>query len=151
MCFDSRASKVTLSFIAVTLFSVWIIPPVSAASSSFDGIYKGKVQMIEAGQAGQEFLAPATLVVMPDLKSAILTASFPWRKTGALSTAIRGQMSGRTFTGVSKGKFQTGAYLYAVRVTITFGDGTAAVRATPINEPGWIRTESKTMLFRKVK
>ncbi|MEO7165829.1 MAG: hypothetical protein ABI016_02205, partial [Chthoniobacterales bacterium] len=97
----------------------------TAFGSDFDGVYKGKIQILEGTQRDRKFWAPSTLVVMPDLKSAILTTTFPWRSSGALSAAIRGEMSGRTFTGVSKGKFQTGAYHYAMRYTIKFGDGTA--------------------------
>ncbi len=123
----------------------------SGADTGFDGIYRGKMQIVEASQGGREYLAPTTLVVMPDLKSAIMTTTFPWRKTGALSTAIRGEISGRTFTGESKGKFQTGAYHYAMRYVIKFGAGTAAVRAEPLNLPSWSRVDTKTIIFRKVK
>ena len=121
-----------------------------AVYAGYDGVYKGETKIYLASRGGEPYQAAATLVMMPDLKSAIATTTFP---NGAMSQAIRGSMSGNTFIGRSEGKWQAGAYNFAMNYRIKFVGDKAIIDAVPVHDASWAKNANRRheiKVFRKV-
>jgi hypothetical protein len=135
------------TFLSVILFGATTM---EVCEAGYDGIYKGESEILLASRGGKPYHAPSTLVMMPDLKSAIATTTFP---NGALSQAVRGSMSGNTFIGRSEGKWQAGAYNFAMNYRIKFVGDKAFVDAVPVHDAYWAKDANrrhKIKVFRKV-
>lgn len=115
-----------------------------------DGIYTGTMGMQLDTPKGKNlnYKAKAKLVVMPDGKSAILTAQHP---DGVVSLAIRGAFKGNVFYSASKGKLDYGGYHWGMNWDITFNakEGTAIVHGKAMNLPKWAKDDDDRYIFRK--
>lgn len=97
---------------------------------------------------GKEYPAPARFVVMPDLKSALLTAQHPG---GVLTVVMRGRMRGAVFLAESEGRLDYGGYHQAMKWDITFDQkaGTAVLHGKAKNIPKWAKDDDLRFTFRK--
>ena len=120
-----------------------------ADTLGIDGIYKGTMGMQLDVRKGQEFKAPAQLVLMPAGDEALLSAQHP---TGVVVAVMRGDIRGRTFYGESKGREDFGGFQYGMAWDIVFDAkaGTAVIHGKPKNKPKWAFDDDFKYTFRKV-
>ena len=120
-----------------------------ADTLGIDGIYKGTMGMQLDIKKGQEFKAPAQLVLMPAGNEALLSAQHP---TGVVVAVMRGEIRGRTFYGESKGREDFGGFQYGMAWDIAFDPkaGTATIHGKPKNKPKWAFDDDFKYTFRKV-
>ena len=120
-----------------------------ADALGIDGIYKGTMGMQLDIKKGEEFKAPAQLVLMPAGDEAMLSAQHP---TGVVVAVMRGQIRGRVFYGESKGREDFGGFQFGMAWDIAFDAkaGTAIIHGKPKNKPKWAFDDDFKYTFHKV-
>ena len=120
-----------------------------ADTLGIDGIYKGTMGMQLDIKKGEEFKAPAQLVLMPAGDEAMLSAQHP---TGVVVAVMRGQIRGHTFYGESKGREDFGGFQFGMAWDIAFDAkaGTAIIHGKPKNKPKWAFDDDFKYTFHKV-
>ena len=140
-----------LSLVLLASFSARAADPARTRADTLgiDGIYKGTMGMQLDTKKGQEFKAPAQLVLMPAGNEALLSAQHP---TGVVVAVMRGEIRGRTFYGESKGREDFGGFQYGMAWDIVFDAkvGTATIHGKPKNKPKWAFDDDFKYTFRKV-